>query len=76
MTDTSDPDNPEPMPTDSSVTLDELKTWIKNTNKYKEGVRKKVREIYLAMMFLKKANREKYGGLWTSLKNNYNRGTK
>ena len=36
----------------------------------------KVRERYIAMMFLKKANRGKSGGLWTSLKNNYSRGTK
>ena len=54
ITDASDPNNPGPMPTDSSGTVDELKTWIKDTNKYKEEVRKKVRERYLAMMFLKR----------------------
>ena len=71
----TDPDNPGAMPEGTAVTVAELTKWINDTAAYEAALRKKMREKYLAMMFLKKCNQQKYGGLWTSLKNNYSRGT-
>lgn len=64
------------MPTGVVVTVTELLKWIQSSDEYEKEIKEKARERYLAMLFLKKVSREKYGTLWTSLKNYYSRGTK
>ena len=75
MKDESSPDHPGDMPDKTDATLAELKEWITKVKTYEIKIRAAARERYLAMMFLKKVNRKKYGDLWVSLKNNYSRGT-
>ena len=71
----TDSNHPGPIPTDASTTVDDLRAWITKNEAYKKSLRAECRERYLAMLFLKKASRDKYNGLWTSLKNNFSRGT-
>ena len=75
LKDESSPDHPGDMPDKTDTTLAEVKEWITKVKTYEIKIRAAARERYLAMMFLKKVNRKKYGDLWVSLKNNYSRGT-
>jgi hypothetical protein len=76
LRDEIDTEHPGDIPDVSSATAAQFKTWIDKYIAYEKKIKAASRERYLAMMFLKKVSREKYGSLWTSLKNNYSRETK
>ena len=73
ITDKSDPDHPGEIP--QGTDADKVRKWIENDMKYKQKVAAASRDRTLGIMFLKKADRTRYGDLWTSIHNQYSRGT-
>ena len=64
-------DHPGPMPdvSDTKTTVTQVVTWMKNKENYEQRIKNEARERMLAMMFLQKADKGRYGDLWVSLKN-------
>ena len=61
------------MPTNSSG--DDVRQWIVNDLTYRAKLQKQSRNNFLAIAFLLKSNKGRYGGLCASLQNQFSRGT-
>ena len=73
LEDDTDPDHPGPLPTGSDA--DEVRKWIVDNNRYQEKLKKASRNRCLAIMFLKRSDKDRYSDLIASLHNQYTRGT-
>ena len=54
---------------------DLMRTWYVNHKKYQKKSQGLARQRYLAMLYLKKCDRSRYGLLYHALQNQYSRGT-
>ena len=73
LTSETDPLNAGEIPTGTDA--DAVRDWITNKAKYDKTIKEKARQRYLAMMYLKKCHRSKFGSLWFGLQDSYARGT-
>ena len=60
VTDATSPDHPGDMSDNTSTAIDNLKNWFNKVREYKIKIRIAAREQYLAMIFMKKVNQNKY----------------
>ena len=54
---------------------EEVPGWVEVRSNWKRKCRAKAREKEMAIMFLKKIDTARFGGLWTALQNQYAYGT-
>ena len=79
MEDRSHQGHPDQMPgpvsgEDATTALQKLREHITHCRTYESKIHKQCRDRYLAMLFLRRLDRRRYGGLWRDLHNQHARG--